>query len=114
MTVARRNEQCKEPRAEEPQELEQYCEKLIQDMRHAQHVLMDLMLFLDTHPMDVRARQQYMAWRQYFIALKQRYQEACGPLGWYGPNWWQRAMGYGYDPLDECFETTGEAVLHRD
>lgn len=113
MTMRRTADQLRQA-ADPTLELEQYCNKLIEDMRHAQHVLMDLMLFLDTHPMDDRARQQYMAWRHYYLTLKQRYQESCGPLEWYGPNWWQRAMGYGYDPLDECFENPAESMPERD
>jgi len=112
--MSRKKDSCREPLTGNVRELEDYCDKLLKDMRHAQHVLMDLMLFLDTHPMDIRAREQYMAWRHYFLNLKQRYQEACGPLEWYGPNWWEKAMGYGYDPLDECFDSPTRAVVERD
>lgn len=108
-----KKERIRDSRVEEARDLDEYCNGLIRDMRHAQRVLIDLMLFLDTHPMDLRARQQYMSWRHHYLMLKQRYQEACGPLEWYGPNWWQRAMGYGYDPLDECFEESPQAYLHE-
>src|SRR4051812_35534540 len=91
-------------RVEEPG-IEEVCDRLLTDLQHAQHALIDLILYLDTHPMDFLARQQYMLWSQHYAMLKMRYQQTCGPLEWYSPNWWQRAMGYGYDPLDDCFET---------
>ncbi|HJV46440.1 MAG TPA: spore coat protein CotJB [Bacillota bacterium] len=89
---------------EDHNELEEYCNCLLAELQHAEHAMIDLMLYLDTHPMDFLARQQYMAWSQHYMMLKMRYQQSCGPLEWYAPNWWQRAMGFGYDPLDECFE----------
>lgn len=112
--MRRKTEQRVDPCVEEIEDVKQLCDQLIRDMRHAQHVLMDLMLFLDTHPMDNRAREQYMAWRQYYVALQQRYQQTCGPLEWYGPHWWEKAMGYGYDPLDDCFDSYREYGNERD
>jgi len=95
-------------------DLESLCNRLIRDLQHATHALVDLMLYLDTHPMDFRARQQYMLWTNHYHMLKHQYQKACGPLQWYGPNWWQRAMGFGYDPLDDCFEQEPMAYGTRD
>jgi spore coat protein JB len=80
------------------------CKHLLQEMQQAERVLLDLKLFLDTHPMDFPARQQYMAWHQKLMIIKHQYQHHCGPLQWFGPNWWQQPLGFGYDPLDECFE----------
>jgi hypothetical protein len=95
------------------EELQHRCNRLIQDLQHIDRMLIDLMLFIDTHPMDFSARQQYVYWSQQRVMLKQEYQQCCGPLEWYGPGWWNRALGYGYDPLDECFELPPAAIIHR-
>jgi hypothetical protein len=79
------------------------CQKLIHQMQHAEQALIDLMLYLDTHPYDFPARGQYTLWSQHYMMLKHRYQQCCGPLEWYGPDWWKRAAGSVYDPLDDCF-----------
>ena len=84
-------------------DLEHYCNCLLKELQHAETAMIDLMLFLDTHPMDAVARQHYMMWSQHYDRLKMDFQQTCGPLEWFAPNWWQRAMGFGYDPLDECF-----------
>ncbi|RKD27056.1 hypothetical protein BEP19_00335 [Ammoniphilus oxalaticus] len=97
----------KNARAEESvcvDDIAQVCEQLRAEIRTTQRAMIDLMLYLDTHPLDHSARQQYTAWQSHWAGLKQKYEQSCGPLGWYGPRWWERALGYGYDPLDDCFE----------
>lgn len=55
-------------------------EKLLKEIMAADFMLIDLNLYLDTHPNDQRAIMLYNQWVQQSMLLKQNYQRMYGPL----------------------------------
>lgn len=62
---------------------EQYY-RLLEELQTADFVLVELTLYLDTHPNDMQAIQQFNQYVQLRTQLAQRYETEYGPLLQYG------------------------------
>jgi len=56
------------------------CEKMLKEIMAAEFTVIDLNLYLDTHPCDVRTINLYNSNVQRLRTLKEKYEKACGPL----------------------------------
>lgn len=54
--------------------------KQLEEIQAADFVLMELTLYLDTHPNDGQALQQYNQFSQYSKQLKKKFEVLFGPL----------------------------------
>lgn len=66
--------------------------QLLEDIQAADFVLVELQLYLDTHPNDMEAIQQFNQYAQYSKQLKQIFEGKFGALQQFGnsfadPNW---------------------------
>lgn len=61
-----------------------YGERLLHDLQANSFVLVDLQLYLDTHPDDETAFQDFVAFSKRQRLLKRSYEEQFGPLNHYG------------------------------
>lgn len=57
---------------------------LLEELQRADFVLVELQLYLDTHPGDAQAIQQFNQFVQYRTQLAQRYEAEYGPLMQFG------------------------------
>ncbi|UOF89263.1 spore coat protein CotJB [Fodinisporobacter ferrooxydans] len=62
---------------------QEYYQKL-EDIQAIDFVLVELTLYLDTHPDDTQALQQFNAYVQHSKMLKQEFESLYGPLQQYG------------------------------
>lgn len=62
---------------------------LMEQLQAVDFVLVDLTLYLDTHPNDVEAIKQFNEYAQKSMELKQKIEQSYGPLMQYG-------KGYSY------------------
>lgn len=58
--------------------------KLLEQIQAADFVLVELTLYLDTHPQDERALQQFNQYSEYSNQLKAIFEPRYGPLLQYG------------------------------
>jgi spore coat protein JB len=58
--------------------------QLLEELQAADFVLVELNLYLDTHPNDMQAIQQYNQFAQRRMELAARYEAAYGPLMHFG------------------------------
>jgi spore coat protein JB len=65
-------------------ELTQEYYSLLEDIQAVDFVLVELTLYLDTHPGDVNALAQFNQYAAYSKQLKARYESLYGPLLQYG------------------------------
>ncbi|MDI3327001.1 MAG: spore coat protein CotJB [Alicyclobacillaceae bacterium] len=54
--------------------------QLLEELQTIDFVLVELNLYLDTHPEDVHALQQYRAWSERRREVKARFESRFGPL----------------------------------
>lgn len=66
--------------------------RLLRELQTADFVLVELALYLNTHPRDMRALQQYNQFAQRRRQLAARYEAEYGPLLQYGHSF----SGYPY------------------
>ncbi|OLN22442.1 spore coat protein CotJB [Domibacillus antri] len=52
----------------------------MEEIQAADFVLIELMLYLDTHPTDTQAIQQYNQFAQYSKQLKRKFESSFGPM----------------------------------
>jgi spore coat protein JB len=52
----------------------------LEEIQTADFVLVELTLYLDTHPTDMQAIQQYNQYAQYSKQLKEKFESNFGPL----------------------------------
>ncbi len=60
------------------------CEELMAQITQCEFILIDINLYLDTHPGCERAISDYNCYAQQLHALKKLYDENCGPLQNFG------------------------------
>lgn len=58
--------------------------KLLEQIQAADFVLVELTLYLDTHPQDAQALQQFNQYAEYSSQLKAIFEPRYGPLLQYG------------------------------
>lgn len=58
--------------------------QLLHEIQAIDFVLVDLTLYLDTHPYDYQAIQQFNQFAQYSKQLKQQYEAKYGPMLQFG------------------------------
>ncbi|MNZ82616.1 CotJB protein [compost metagenome] len=58
--------------------------KLLHELQAVDFVLVELNLYLDTHPMDEAAIQQYNQYAQLRMEIAKRYESMYGPLKNFG------------------------------
>jgi spore coat protein JB len=58
--------------------------EMMEELQAIDFVLVELTLYLDTHPGDNQAIQQFNAYSQHRRMLKERFEAAFGPLQQYG------------------------------
>ncbi len=63
-----------------PKTLPQEYYKQLEEIQAADFVLIELTLYLDTHPTDAQAIQQYNQYAHYSKQLKEKFESAFGPL----------------------------------
>ncbi|GAA0329601.1 spore coat protein CotJB [Bacillus carboniphilus] len=71
---------------------------LLEKIQAADFVLVELTLYLDTHPDDMAALQQFNQYAQYSKQLKQMYEETYGPLQQYGNSYTDANWSWGRSP----------------
>ncbi|MDC3413080.1 spore coat protein CotJB [Aquibacillus sp. 3ASR75-11] len=57
---------------------------LLEEIQAVDFVLVELTLYLDTHPQDYETIQQFNQYSQYTKQLKQQYEQLYGPLMEFG------------------------------
>ncbi|OIK09918.1 spore coat protein CotJB [Bacillus sp. MUM 13] len=70
----------------------------LQEIQAADFVLVELTLYLDTHPRDEQAMQQYNEYAQYSQQLKTNFEAKYGPLQQYGNSLTDAKWGWGRTP----------------
>lgn len=90
-------------------------QKLIQDLQAVEFALVEIRLYLDTHPYDHRAIQDYNYLSQQLHCLKHEYDSNYGPLLQYGfspetqPSWidspwpWEIEYGHGHQHMTPMY-----------
>ncbi|GGE19103.1 spore coat protein CotJB [Marinithermofilum abyssi] len=58
--------------------------RMLGELQAIDFVILELNLYLDTHPDDPQARQQYDEYSRVRKQLKERFEDAFGPLNNYG------------------------------
>ncbi|MET3695906.1 spore coat protein JB [Bacillus oleivorans] len=71
---------------------------LLEQIQAADFVLVELTLYLDTHPDDVTAMQQFNQYVQYSKQLKQMYEERYGTLQQFGNSYTDANWSWGRAP----------------
>lgn len=66
------------------QPLPEHYYTMLQELQAIDFVLVELTLYLDTHPQDVQAIQQYNQCAQHRMHLAGRFEQEFGPLQHYG------------------------------
>lgn len=66
------------------QQLDDQYYEWLQQIQEADFVLVELTLYLDTHPFDKQALEQFNQFSHYSRQLKARFEEKYGPLLQYG------------------------------
>ena len=56
------------------------CRALLRRIQQTEFVALELNLFLNTHPCDQRAIEQYNRAHQELCELKRQFEQQCGPL----------------------------------
>lgn len=56
------------------------CENLLKELMAADFTVIELNLYLDTHPNDQQAITLYNQWVQRAKMLREKYEKMCGPL----------------------------------
>lgn len=72
--------------------------QLLEEIQAADFVLVELTLYLDTHPTDVQAMQQFNQYAQYSKQLKQNFETKFGPLQQYGNSFTDENWSWGSGP----------------
>jgi spore coat protein JB len=60
--------------------------QLLEEIQAVDFVLVELTLYLDTHPTDAGAIQQYNQYAQFSKQLKQKFEMSFGPISFGGIN----------------------------
>jgi len=71
---------------------------LLEEIQAADFVLVDLTLYLDTHPTDHQAMQQFNQYAQYSKQLKQSFEQKYGPMLQYGNSFTDANWSWGKGP----------------
>lgn len=72
--------------------------ELLEEIQACDFVLVDLTLYLDTHPFDQHAIQQFNQYAQYSKQLKQKYEQQYGPMLQYGNSYSDANWSWGKGP----------------
>lgn len=72
--------------------------KLLLDLQAVDFVLVELNLYLDTHPTDRKAIEQYNFYAQKKQQLKQQFDAKFGPLQGYGNSYSKEPFEWGDAP----------------
>ncbi len=75
----------------------QYYEDL-KEIQAADFVLVELTLYLDTHPSDQQAMIQFNEYAQYTKQLKKNFEAKYGPLQQFGNSYTDANWGWGTTP----------------
>ena len=65
-------------------EMMKSCMELLRKIQEIEFVALELNLYLDTHPHDARALEDFNRAAKELKELKERYEESCGPILSYG------------------------------
>ncbi|MDQ0162741.1 spore coat protein CotJB [Aeribacillus alveayuensis] len=71
---------------------------LMEEIQACDFVLVELTLYLDTHPYDHQAIQQYNQYAQYSMQLKQVFESKFGPLKQFGNSFSDQNWSWGKAP----------------
>ncbi len=71
---------------------------LLEQIQAADFVLVELTLYLDTHPDDLTAMQQFNQYVQYSKQLKQMFEERYGTLQQFGNSYTDANWSWGTAP----------------
>ncbi|WLR44254.1 spore coat protein CotJB [Bacillus carboniphilus] len=72
--------------------------KNLEEIQAIDFVLVDLTLYLDTHPKDLQAVEQFNQYANYSKQLKQQFETLYGPLQQYGNSYSDRNWFWGTAP----------------
>lgn len=70
----------------------------LRDLQAVDFVLVELTLYLDTHPNDLNAIQQYNEFAKVRINMAVRFEQEFGPLMSYGHSFTQQPWQWGNTP----------------
>ncbi|AIE61120.1 spore coat protein CotJB [Bacillus methanolicus] len=70
----------------------------LEEIQAVDFVLVELTLYLDTHPDDYQAMQQFNQYAQYSKQLKQAFEAKYGPLQQYGNSYTDANWSWGTTP----------------
>lgn len=71
---------------------------LLTDIQAVDFVLVELTLYLDTHPNDTQALDQFNHFAKYQMQVKQKFEEKFGPLLQYGNSISEKEWKWGQSP----------------
>ncbi|UQD53097.1 spore coat protein CotJB [Bacillus methanolicus] len=72
--------------------------QLLEEIQAIDFVLVELTLYLDTHPDDYQAMQQFNQYAQYSKQLKQAFEAKFGPLQQFGNSFTDAKWSWGTTP----------------
>lgn len=73
-------------------------DSLFKRIQQIQFMVIELHLYLDTHPCDARALMEYNCYAQQLMMLKRQYEMQHGPIDSDSPNTGQQTWKWIYEP----------------